>query len=195
MAEPSTFAGLMGKVRAGDAQAAEELVRQFEPQIRRRIRVQMNGTSVQRFLDSGDIFQSVAAQFFVKVTAGDFVLNHPAQLAALLMTMAHNKLVDKLRHEKGANLAEDYSAALAQLPAKDATPSRQVALKDLFGKVMAKLAPEERAIAELRFTQGLEWGEIFAILGGASKDALRRCLKRALDRVLEEMGLGGVDLT
>ncbi len=194
MNQSKMFQDLMLRVRAGEPQAAEELVRQYEPQIRRRIRVQMDGTSARRFLDSADIFQSVAAQFFVKVTAGGFRLEHPAQLAALLMTMARNKLVDKLRREKG-NITEGYEAALDALPSREPDPGRQFALKDLFAKVMQKLKPVERAVADLRFTEGMDWPEINEKLGEERhSDAARKRLHRALDRVLEELGLGGVDL-
>jgi RNA polymerase sigma factor (sigma-70 family) len=194
MMERTPFAELMRQVRAGNEQAAEELVKQYEPQIRRRIRMQMNGSSVQRFLDSGDIFQSVAINFFVKATAGDFELNHPAQLAALLMTMAHNKLLDKIRHEKRMVIAGDLSLVAAQVVAEDDTPSRQVALKDLFQQVMARLSPDERALADQRFAEGLGWAEIQASQKTeTNKEALRKRLERGLSRVLEEMGHGGVD--
>ena len=55
------FQVLLRRVRAGDEQAARELVRRYEPAIRRAARIRLVDTRLNRLLDSMDICQSVLA--------------------------------------------------------------------------------------------------------------------------------------
>src|SRR5271166_2466222 len=90
--ENQDFQALLGRVRAGDAQAASELVRRYEPAIRRAARVRLVDTRLNRLLDSMDICQSVLASFFVRTALGQYELETPEQLLKLLAVMARNKL-------------------------------------------------------------------------------------------------------
>ena len=60
------FVGFLARVRSGDAQAAENLVRQYEAVIRREVRLRLTNPSVYRLLDDDDVCQSVLASFFVR---------------------------------------------------------------------------------------------------------------------------------
>ena len=91
------FQALLGRVRAGDAQAAAELVRRYEPAIRRAARVRLVDTRLNRLLDSMDICQSVMASFFVRAALGQFELETPEQLLKLLATMTRNKLANQVK--------------------------------------------------------------------------------------------------
>ena len=51
MAEPP-FADFLRRIRAGDEQAAAELVRQYEPLIRREVRLQIDDRRLCRLFDS-----------------------------------------------------------------------------------------------------------------------------------------------
>ena len=64
MPEQTSFADLIRRVRAGDDQAARELVREYEPAIRRAVRIQLRNPRLRAQLDSVDICQSVLANFF-----------------------------------------------------------------------------------------------------------------------------------
>src|SRR4051794_23122623 len=90
MSADPAFPDLIRRVRAGEPQAAAELVCRYEPEIRRFIRVRLTDPHLRRTLDSVDISQSVLAAFFVRVIAGQFDLEEPSQLIKLLVTMAHN---------------------------------------------------------------------------------------------------------
>ena len=63
---------LLRLVRTGDAIAAEELVRAYEPELRRAIRVRLTDARLRRLIDSVDICQSVLAGFFVRTAAGQY---------------------------------------------------------------------------------------------------------------------------
>src|SRR6516162_4696607 len=94
-----SFDEFMRRVRAGDEQAAAELVRQFEPLIRREVRYQLRDQRLYRLFDSMDICQSVLASFFVRTAAGQYDVHSHEQLVKLLVSMAHNKLASAARKQ------------------------------------------------------------------------------------------------
>ena len=67
-AEEESPSELIRQVRNGDEAAAVELVRRYEPVIRRQIRVwlRMQDPRLRRVFDSMDVCQSVMASFFVR---------------------------------------------------------------------------------------------------------------------------------
>src|SRR6516162_3079516 len=97
MSADPQFEDLVRRVRAGERQAAAGLVRQFDPEIRRYIRLRLNDPALYRVFDSDDVLQSVLGNFFVRLIAGQYDLKEPDQLIRLLVTMAHNKIVDYAR--------------------------------------------------------------------------------------------------
>jgi len=66
MVPETSFCDLVQRVRCGDGLAAEELVRAYEPEVRRAIRVRLTDARLRRLVDSVDICQSVLAGFFVR---------------------------------------------------------------------------------------------------------------------------------
>lgn len=191
MSADGSFLDLIGLVRRGDEAAAAELVRRYEPAIRRAIKMQMRDHRLRRVLDSVDICQSVLASFFMRAALGQFELEQPDQLLKLLTVMARNKLASKARRSeltrREYRAVEDDSAAKEPLAAPDPSPSQTAAGRDLLEAVRRRLDPEERWLAEQR-AQGREWAEI-AAERGSSPDALRKKLSRALDRVAIDLGL------
>jgi RNA polymerase sigma factor (sigma-70 family) len=195
MPSETAFHVLVARVRAGDEAAAADLVHQYEPQLRRLIRLRLTDPRLTRVLDSVDVCQSVLANFFVRAAAGQFELNTPDQLIRLLATMARNKLLNQVeRHQAGRRDARrqhaDGANALATVAGTEATPSRIVAGKELLEQVHRLLSEEDRFLADQR-SQGRGWAEIAAELG-ASPEALRKKLARATDRVARQLGLEGV---
>jgi hypothetical protein len=57
--EPQEFRDLIGRIRAGDAEAAATLVRAFEPELWRYVRIRLTDARLRRVLDSMDVCQSV----------------------------------------------------------------------------------------------------------------------------------------
>jgi RNA polymerase sigma-70 factor (ECF subfamily) len=192
--QTSDFQALMRRVRAGDAEAAAELVRQYEPELRRSIRVKLGTSRLRHLLDSVDVCQSVLLNFFLRSAAGQFDLDSPDQLLGLLLRMARNKLLDHYRHEAGRHgqrRQPEGEEALAGVAEAGPTPSVAVAQRDLLCAFRARLNEEERFLADQRGL-GLGWAEIAALLGKET-DAVRKQLRRAIDRVAAELGLDGVD--
>jgi RNA polymerase sigma-70 factor (ECF subfamily) len=190
MVEGTTFQELIRRVRAGDEEAAAQLVRSYEPAIRRAARVRLVDTRLQRLFDSMDISQSVFASFFIRAALGQYELEKPEQLLKLLVAMSRKKLADYVR-EQGAG-RRDYrrdrgSSPIRQLPAAGDDPGRQVAARELFQEFRSRLSEDERWLADRR-ALGRGWDQIATEAGG-SAEALRKKLTRALDRVAHELGL------
>ena len=57
MDHDESFADLIRRVRSGDAKATAELVRQFEPEIRRRVRnwLRLRGPELRSVIDPLDV--------------------------------------------------------------------------------------------------------------------------------------------
>ena len=87
-------------VPAGDEQAAFELVRQYEPLIRREVRFALEDRNLGRLFDSMDVCQSVMASFFVRAASGQYDLERPEQLVSLLVVMTRNKLSSAARQQR-----------------------------------------------------------------------------------------------
>ncbi len=194
MTETASFQNFMSRVRAGDDRAAEQLVRQYEPEIRREIRVRLTDPSLRRVIDSMDVCQSVLGDFFARAALGQFDLDEPRQLLQLLLSMARNRLTDWARHQTAQRRDARRDQSLAQAVrngheplAADPSPSRVLAGKELLEQVRQRLTDDERRIADLRAAD-LGWPEIAATIGG-TPEALRKRLSRALDRVANEIGL------
>ena len=60
-------------------------------------------------------------------------------------------------------------------------------MRDLLQEVQRRLSADERRLLELR-NQGCDWAAIAAEVGGAA-ETLRKKLARAIDRVVDELGL------
>jgi DNA-directed RNA polymerase specialized sigma24 family protein len=197
MSEQDTFADFIRRIRAGDEQAAVEMVRRYEPLIRREIRLQLEDRRLSRLFDSMDICQSVLKSFFVRTAAGQYDLDTPEQLQRLLVTMAKNKLASAARgqHRQRRDQRRVAAAGVEKLEGVAAdvpTPSEVVAGKELLERFRQALNEEERQLADLR-GEGLAWGDIAARVGGTAQ-ARRMQLVRAVERVARELGLDGDSL-
>jgi RNA polymerase sigma-70 factor (ECF subfamily) len=195
MAESELFADFLRRIRAGDERAAAELVERYEPLIRRSIRLRLTDPSLARLVDTTDICQSVLGSFFVRAAAGEYELNEPGQLVALLTRMARNKLASQARRNQ-AQRRDGRRRAAGDVNDLDpagtgTTPSRVLAARDLLDEVRRRLGDEERRLADLR-AQGMGWAEVAAAVGG-TPDGRRMQLTRALDRVTQELGLDESD--
>lgn len=191
MSEPTPIEELMRRIREGDSEAAAELVRLYEPAIRRAVRFRLTDTRLQAAFDSMDICQSVLGSFFVRAASGQFDVDQPQQLRGLLVAMAQKKLAMQVRHQRAqrrdhrrvvSSPAEDLAVR-----GSDPTPSRQLQARELLKQVQDKLSPEEQQVVNWR-NEGMRWEEIAVRVGG-TPDGVRMKLTRALDRIAEELKL------
>ncbi len=187
MPDDNPFQQLMHRVRAGDQAAAQELLQRYESKVRRIVRIKLD-SRLQRHFDSMDICQSVMASFFVRAALGQYELQTPEQVMKLLATMARNKLVNAVnRQKRGRRDFQRVESADVDRPDKAASPSMQVANRELLAETRRRLTADERRLLELR-DEGKEWTDIADLVGG-TPEALRKKLARAIERVAQELGL------
>jgi RNA polymerase sigma-70 factor (ECF subfamily) len=188
---PTEFTELIARLRSGDARAAEELVRQYEPVIRMEVRRQMRDPRLRRAFDSLDVCQSVLGSFFVRASLGQYDLDDPAEVIKLLVGMAHNKLAGQVRRERRQcrdnRRVQEMGDQQLQTPATGPSPSEVVAGEELLQAARKQLTDEERELADRR-SRGQSWEQIAAEMGGTAQ-ARRKQLERAIARVMERFGL------
>ena len=190
MPDKITFSDLIQRVRAGDQDAATELVRRFEPAIRRAVRVRLVDDRLRRQFDSMDVCQSVLGSFFVRAALGQFELEKSEQLLKLLATMVRNKVAERAAHEKAGR--RDYRRAgglkdAAEVVDSEPSASRQLEARELLDLAKQRLTAEEQQILELRGS-GHDWVEVAARLGGTA-EGMRKKLARGVERVTRDLGL------
>jgi RNA polymerase sigma-70 factor (ECF subfamily) len=189
--ESTSFRDLIRLVRAKDQAAAAELVRRYEPTIRRVARVRLASARLQNAFDSMDICQSVFGSFFVRAALGQYEIETPEELLRLLVSMSRKKVIDQVR--KAGAARRDRRRLQAGPPDEfqcvcpNPTPSQQVAADELLREFHLRMTPVERFLAEQR-AQGRDWAQIAEEMGG-SAEALRKQLARAIDRVSQELNL------
>jgi RNA polymerase sigma-70 factor (ECF subfamily) len=190
--EQATFAEFIRQIRGGDAVATEELVRRYEPMIRREVRMHLEDPRLTRLFDSLDVCQSVLASFFIRAAAGQYDLRTPPQLVNLLVEMARRKLALAARGQYRQRrdirrVADSAGEAVGRAVASGPDPSEIVAGQELLQRFRQCLNAEERQLAEWR-SDGVSWAEIAERLGG-TPGSRRLQLTRAVDRVARELGL------
>jgi RNA polymerase sigma-70 factor (ECF subfamily) len=191
MSDIPPFADFLARIRAGDARAAEELVKRYESAIRLAVRTRLTDPALKRHFDSVDVCQSVLASFFVRAAAGQYDLSDPSELIDLLVRMAQHKLAGQARfyrrQRRDARQVSAFGDAAEQVAGTEPGPEQVAAGRDLLEALRSRLTVEERDIADRRGA-GQGWAEIAAARGGTA-NARRMQLQRAIDRVAPELGL------
>jgi DNA-directed RNA polymerase specialized sigma24 family protein len=104
--------GLIARMRAGDRDAAAELVREYGDLIRRRIRGKLN-SSMRRLFDSQDILSSVSRRLDRYVRSGRVDAVDQAQLWSLVFKIAEVTVVDRARAFERLNAVEGEDSPVA----------------------------------------------------------------------------------
>jgi RNA polymerase sigma-70 factor (ECF subfamily) len=192
----SEYGEFIRRIRQGDEQAAEDLVRRYEAEIRLEVRgwLRLRNPALRRVFDSMDICQSVLASFFARAAVGDFDLDEPTQLIRLLVGMARKKVAEQARHHqrqrRDVRRVGDVDLESGASPSAAAPPRRRASGRELLQKFRERLSDEERQIADLR-ARGFDWASVAQELGGTA-DGRRKQLARAVVRVEEDLGLDSV---
>jgi RNA polymerase sigma-70 factor (ECF subfamily) len=189
--ELSTF---LARIRAGDDDAARELLQRYEPEVRLVVRRQLPRLLRSRF-DSLDFMQSVWGDFFQKLRAGPSEFTDSRHLVAFLARAAKNKVIDQYR--RAASLKQDMhreeplwadEGRPRELEAAGASPSQVAEANEAMDRLL-ELVPEERRSMLALKAEGLSSREIGVRLGVS---------ERTVQRVLEDLrrrahlGPGGV---
>ncbi|MEZ6059151.1 MAG: sigma-70 family RNA polymerase sigma factor [Planctomycetaceae bacterium] len=188
MLTDADFERLMERTRNGDEDAAHELVRLYEPEIRRAARMRLTDSRLRRIVDSMDICQSVFGRFFKKAMDGSYDPRSSEDLVKLLVRITRNRVIDLHRRQttqKRGDAERDEQTDPADLAFDSPGPRTAASAKEQISRIRESLRPDELDIADRR-TNGDSWEQISADLGQPA-EVLRKRLSRALSRVRVEL--------
>lgn len=177
---------LLVRWRAGDQQAAAELVHRYTARLVALARSRMPA-QLSRRVDPEDVVQSVYRSFFAGAADGNYDLSRGGDLWRLLVTITLHKLYHQVELNTAAKRALGRERDLgadggaddlpAHLATREPSPIEVVALTDELELLMRLQRPLERRILELRL-QGHSLEEI----AGQTERSLR-----TVCRVLEQI--------
>jgi RNA polymerase sigma-70 factor (ECF subfamily) len=167
---------LLDKLCAGDAAAAEQVFRAYEPYLRLVVRRQLSARLRAKF-DSIDVVQSVWADVLRGFREADWRFTNEAQLKAFLIKATRNRFLDRLRQHRTAlrrehPLGESDSDAMPA--ARQPQPSELAQADELWQQMLTLCPPPHREILRLK-RQGVPLAEI-AAQTGLHASSVRRIL-------------------
>jgi RNA polymerase sigma-70 factor (ECF subfamily) len=201
VAQESSFADLMARLRAGDGRAASLIFRRFEERLIALARSRLSD-QLRRKVDPEDVLQSVFRSFFRQQASRPFDLSGWDSLWSLLTVITlrkcghrveyfHAACRDVRREAAPPPSAEDSDAAFEAI-AREPTPSEAAMLTETLEQVLRGLEGYQRRIVELSL-QGHTPAEVGAAVGRTQR-TVQRVLKRVRDR-LERLRAEGADDT
>ncbi len=189
-AQPS-FADLMDRLRAGDAQAAAQLFERFSHRLVALAQGHLDERT-RRLVDPEDVLQSVFRSFFLRHAEGQFELAGWDGLWAMLVVLTLRKCGRKvryfraarrdLRREEAPRIESPEWEALAEGP----TPAEAAALCDLLDQLRQRSGADDWPLVALSL-QGHTHAEIAAQVG-CTERTVRRVVARTRQRVERLLG-------
>jgi RNA polymerase sigma factor (sigma-70 family) len=181
---------VLDRIRDGDEEAARELLRRYEAQVRLVVRRQLPRLLRSRF-DSLDFLQSVWGSFFRRMQAGPSEFEDPRNLVAFLARAAKNKVIDEYRRASSRKQDVRLEETLwegdrpRELVARTDTPSQIAEADEAFGRLRDQLPEDRRLILGLK-AEGLTNREI-----GDRLKISERTVRRALEELRRRAGIDG----
>ncbi len=181
------FRKLVQHAQDGDAEAMEQLLKEYGDAIHREIRFCLLDQQLRRVVSESDVFQSVIASFALKLRNGRFEFEKPGDLIGLLKAMAraHVAHVARFWHAKRRDLRRNTgmeAIGVIGVPDHDPMAANAVADVELLNLAMKHLPERDRQIFDWR-QDNVPWPEIARRLDVPSSEALRKQHDRALARV------------
>jgi DNA-directed RNA polymerase specialized sigma24 family protein len=185
------FALELHAIRNGDRTAVERFVAEYEPYIRRTIRIRLARSNLKQAADSIDLCQSVLGSFLIRLSAGEYEIATEGALRKLLYAIANNKFLALQRHELATKRDRRSTLSIHSqrepVDERQAKPDRILSQIELMAEFQSKLTSDELLLYQLR-KHGATWNEI-ASQQGEDAIVLRKRLSRAIRRVSNELGL------
>lgn len=176
---------MLEKLNSGDAAAAEQVFREYEPYLRMLVRRQLRPALRAKF-DSMDVVQSVWADVLEGLNDSGWQFADSTQLRAFLSRLARNRFLDRCRKHKKALATEErlVGAADAGMLADDTPRPSEVAQRnELWNRMLALCPPGHHELLRLK-SEGLGLAEI-AARTGLHPSSVRRILYDLAKRYAE----------
>jgi RNA polymerase sigma-70 factor (ECF subfamily) len=182
----STFS-LLVRARAGDSEALEQLFARHRKPLLRWARGRLPRWA-RTISDTEDLVQETLASTFK--TIGDFEPRRVGALQAYLRQAVLNRIREELRRrgrQPEAIELQGIEADSAASPLEQAIGREAV---ERYERALARMKPEEREAIIGRVEMGYTYDELAEMLGKPTPDAARKAARRALIRLVEELGRG-----
>lgn len=182
----SSLDTLLEKLCQGDADAAEEVFRQYEPYLRKVVR-RLLPLRLRPKFDSMDIVQSAWSDLFQSFRNHGNRFASANQLRAFLVTATRNRFIDRYRQQEKVAQREVHLAegSLDQFASSsDGTPSQMLQADDLWERMLSLCPSVHRPILWLR-RQGASVEEIAAETG-LHPGSIRRILRSLASSIAAE---------
>jgi RNA polymerase sigma-70 factor (ECF subfamily) len=179
----ATLDALLDRLCRGDAAAAEQVFRTYEPYLRMVVRRRLTADLRARF-DSADVVQSIWADLLQGFREAGWRFPSAAALQAFLVKSTYNRFLDRVRRHQ-PSLEREHAASLSEAadrsPAPAHTPSEVAQADDLWEQMLALCPPAHHDVLRLK-RQGLTLPEI-AARTGLHADSIRRILRTLARRL------------
>lgn len=178
---------LLRRVRGGDQEALDILLRRYVPALRRWARGRLPPWA-RDIAETEDLVQDTILKTFQRLDTFDY--RHEGALQAYLREAVMNRVRDECRRAgrrpAGGPLDE-------QTPHEGASPLESVIgtqAVERYEAALTRLRPDDREAIVARIEMGFSYAEIAVMLGKPSPDAARVAVSRALVRLAEQMRHG-----
>lgn len=182
----STFV-LLGRARAGDRDALDELFARHLPPLKRWARGRLPHWARQ-LTDTDDLVQDALTQTFKRIDA--FEPRDVGALQAYLRQAVINRVRDELRRSARQPVAADIDNL--DLESGDSPLLQAIGREGVerYREALGRLKPVERELVIAKVEMGYSYDELADMLGKPTADAARKAAQRALVRLAEEMQRG-----
>jgi RNA polymerase sigma-70 factor (ECF subfamily) len=185
------LAGLVERVKAGDADAISDFVRRFESEVRAMVRGRLPQALRSQF-DSMDFVQAIWESVLIKDGQDMAQFTNEQHVRAFLAGVARNKVYAEhrkrtrtrrynLKREEPLYVRRGNREQPRELQSPDPTPSQDAQVRDRYAQIVAGRSAKEVEVIELR-RQGLTFDEIAERTGIGE-----RSVRRIIDSIRERM--------
>jgi RNA polymerase sigma-70 factor (ECF subfamily) len=178
--DPDSSVELLARLRQGDADALDRLLRRYVPSLRRWASGRLPRWA-RDVAATDDLVQDTVLRTFQKLDT--FEYRHEGALQAYLRQAVMNRIRDECRRiqrrPEVAALDEDMAAADTS-PLEAAIGAQAI---ERYEAALEQLRPEDREAIVARLELGCSYGDLATMLGKPSVDAARMAVTRALVRL------------
>lgn len=176
-------AGLLDRVRAGDARAREQLFARVLPLLTRWAHQRLPGRA-RDLHETDDLVQVALTRALARL--GEFDSRREGAFLAYLRQILRNLVLDEVRRVR-ARQTEELSESLEDPGPSPLERTVRGDVLERYERALARLEPEVREAVLLRFEFEYSYPQIADAIGKPSPDAVRMMVGRALVELARHM--------
>jgi RNA polymerase sigma factor (sigma-70 family) len=185
--DSESSADLLDRVRAGDNDALDALLRRYVPALRRWARGRLPRWA-RDLAETEDLVQDTVVKSFRNLRTFDF--RNDGALRAYLRQAVMNRIRDECRRvarQPAVDELGEHTPTSGESPLELAIGRQAV---EKYEAALQKLTEEERQAVVARIEMGFSFKELAVMLGKPTADAARMTVSRSLVRLAEHMRHG-----